>query len=148
LAFRGHFEYTLDAKNRLTVPSKFRAVLSDGVVLAKALDPCVSIWTAQGWDQFTDRGLVSRDPFNPDARALQRYFHAGSFDSQLDASGRIMIPPPLLEYAGLAKDVVVVGNFDSIEVWDKTRWSEYAKALDANAEQAARRLSGSHDTSD
>jgi transcriptional regulator MraZ len=148
LAFRGHFEYTLDAKNRLTVPSKFRAALSDGVVLAKGLDPCVSIRTQQGWDHFTERALSSRDPFSPDARRLQRYFHAGSFDVQLDSAGRIMIPSPLLEYAGLAKDVVVVGNFDEIEVWDKERWAAYERELDASAEQAARRLSGSHDTSD
>lgn len=146
MAFRGHFEYTLDAKNRLTVPAKFRAALSDGIVLARALDPCAAIWTTEGWDQFTARSLVSRDPFDPDARTLQHFFNSSSFDAQLDASGRVMIPPPLLEYAGLKKDVVVVGNLDSIEVWSKQGWADYAKHLDASAEQAARRLSGSRDT--
>ncbi len=147
MAFRGHFEYTLDAKNRLTIPSKFRAALSDGVVLAKSLDPCVSIWTAEGWDQFTERALGSRDPFSPDARKLQRYFHAGSFDAQLDSAGRIMLLPPLLKHGGLSKDVVVVGNFNSIEIWDSERWASYEKELDASAEQAAQRLSGTDDTS-
>lgn len=147
LAFRGHYDYTLDAKNRLTIPSKFRAALSDGVVLAKALDPCVSIWTPQGWEQFTERALGSRDLFNPDARKLQRYFHASSFDAQLDSAGRVMIPQPLLEHAGLGKEVVVVGNNDTLEVWDTSRWAGYAQELDASAEEAAQRLSGTNDTS-
>jgi MraZ protein len=117
------------------------------VVLAKALDPCVSIWTPQGWDQFTETALGTRDPFSPDARKLQRYFHAGSFDAQIDSAGRIMLPPPLLEHASLSKEVVVVGNFNTIEVWDRGRWREYERDLDQSAEAAAARLSGSHDTS-
>ncbi|MEX0992666.1 MAG: division/cell wall cluster transcriptional repressor MraZ [Solirubrobacterales bacterium] len=145
MAFRGQYEYTLDAKNRLTIPAKFRAALSDGVVLAKALDPCVAIWTPQGWEQFTERALSSRDPFSPDARKLKRYFHASSFDLQLDSAGRIMVPKQLLEYAGLGKEVVVVGNLDTIEAWDAARWRSYSQELDATAEQAAQRLSGSHD---
>jgi MraZ protein len=54
VAFRGHFEYSLDAKNRLTIPAKFRASFSDGLVLAKWLDPCVAIFTPDGFDQFND----------------------------------------------------------------------------------------------
>ena len=68
MAFRGHYEYTLDAKNRLTVPAKFRAALSDGVVLAKSLEACVQIWTPEGWERFSERAMGSRDPFNPKAR--------------------------------------------------------------------------------
>jgi MraZ protein len=142
LAFRGHYEYTLDAKNRLTIPAKFRAPLSDGVVLAKSLDTCVSIWTPSGWEEFTEMALKSRDPFNTGARQLARYFHAGSFDSQLDAAGRIMLPQPLIKHAGLSKDVVVVGNFDSIEVWDRGTWQSYERELDASASETAQRLAG------
>ena len=140
MAFRGHYEYTLDAKNRLTIPSKFRAALSDGVVLAKSLDTCVSIWPAAGWDEFTQRALKSRDPFSPEARQLQRYFHAGSFDSQIDASGRVMLPAPLLEHADLRKEVTVVGNFDSIEVWDRNAWQASERELDATVSDSAQRL--------
>src|SRR5881397_1410092 len=85
LAFRGHYEYTLDTKNRLTIPAKFRAALSGGVVLAKSLDTCISIWTLAGWEEFTDRAIKPRDPFSIETRRLQRYFHAGSFDAQLDS---------------------------------------------------------------
>jgi MraZ protein len=142
LAFRGHYEYTLDAKNRLTIPAKFRAALSGGVVLAKSLDPCVAIWTPTGWEEFTEKALKSRDPFNAEARQLGRYFHAGSFDVQLDSAGRIMLPPPLIKSAGLGKEVVVVGNYDSIEVWDREVWHSYERELDATASETAQRLAG------
>jgi MraZ protein len=142
LAFRGHYDYTLDAKNRLTIPAKFRAVLSNGVVLAKSLEPCVSIWTSASWDQFTERAIGSRDPFSPEARQLQRYFHAGSFDSQLDSAGRIMLPPPLIQHAGLRKEVVVVGNYNAIEVWNRETWRAYERELDATASETAERLAG------
>jgi MraZ protein len=142
LAFRGHYDYTLDAKNRLTIPAKFRAVLSDGVVLAKSLEPCVSIWTPSGWDEFTRRAIGPRDPFSPEARQLQRYFHAGSFDAELDSAGRIMLPQPLIAHARLQKEVAVVGNYDAIEVWSRERWQAYERELDATASETAERLAG------
>jgi MraZ protein len=140
LAFRGQYEYSLDAKNRLTVPSKFRAALSGGVVLAKSLEPCVSIWTPGGWEQFTERAVSSRDPFSAEARQLQRYFHASSFDAQLDSAGRIGIPQPLLRHAGLRKEVVIVGNYDSLELWDREAWQRYEQDADATAAESAQRL--------
>jgi MraZ protein len=140
LAFRGHYEYTLDAKNRLTIPAKFRAALSDGVILAKSLDACVSIWTVGGWEEFTQNAVKSRDPFHPEARQLQRYFHSSSFDAELDSAGRIMIPPPLIKHAGLKKEVVVVGNHDALEVWNRKAWQSYEKELDASASETAQRL--------
>jgi transcriptional regulator MraZ len=142
LAFRGHYEYTLDAKNRLTIPAKFRAALSDGVILAKSLDACVSIWTVGGWEEFTQSAVKSRDPFHPEARQLQRYFHSSSFDAELDSAGRIMIPPPLIKHAGLKKEVVVVGNYDSLEVWNRKDWLTYEKELDASASATAQKLAG------
>jgi transcriptional regulator MraZ len=142
LAFRGHYEYTLDAKNRLTIPAKFRAALSDGVVLAKSLDPCVSIWTPAGWEEFTNSALKSRDPFHPEARQLGRYFHSSSFDVQLDSAGRIMLPPPLINHAELHKEVVVVGNYDSLEVWSRKAWRSYERELGTSASETAQRLAG------
>lgn len=140
MAFRGHYEYTLDAKNRLTIPAKFRAALSDGVVLAKSLEACVGIWTPEGWERFSERAMGSRDPFDPRARLLGRYFHAGSYDSQLDAAGRIMLPPPLIEHADLQKELVVIGNGESIEVWAPEGWRLYTQDVDIQDEAA--RLAG------
>jgi MraZ protein len=140
LAFRGQYEHTLDAKNRLTIPSKFRAALSAGVVLAKSLDPCVTIWTPAAWEGYTERAIGSRDPFSREARQLQRYFHAGSFDAQLDSAGRIMLPQALIEHARLSRDVVVIGGGESAEVWDRDAWRAHEGELDEKAPDLAQRL--------
>jgi MraZ protein len=142
LAFLGQFEYTLDAKNRLTIPPKFRGALSDGVVLAKELDPCISIWPLTGWAQHTDQILGTRDRLDEDARDLQRLIHAGAFEGQLDAAGRIMLPHALIERVELRKDVTLIGNLDSIEVWDRELWARRQPELDEQASQIARRLAG------
>jgi MraZ protein len=143
LSFLGQYEHTLDAKNRLTIPSRFRAALSDGVILARSLDPCVSIYTPDGWERFTSEWIRTRDPFDPEARKVERHFHGGSFDTSLDAAGRIMLPPLLIERAGLAKEVVVVGCDDRIEVWDRDRWRSYEQDSDSTVGESAQRLASS-----
>ncbi len=129
MAFRGYFEHTLDAKNRLTVPSKFRAPLSDGLVLARAFEPCVAVWTPDGWESFTERFLSPLNPFSKKARRLQRFFHSGSFDAELDSAGRLMVPQPLTEYASIDKEVAVVGNQQCFELWNIDNWRSYETDL-------------------
>src|SRR5918998_4794468 len=101
MAFRGHFDYSLDAKNRLNVPPKFRAAFSDGVVLAKALEPCVAIWTPDGFEAFTSSFLQNLNPVSAERRKLTRYFAGSSFDVELDAAGRVTMNAPLLTHAGI-----------------------------------------------
>ena len=108
-SFRGTFDYTLDAKNRLTVPARFRAVLADGVVMAKSTEPCVQLWVPADYESVTSSALSSLNPLSPDARKLRRFFSANSHDTELDSAGRIGFPPFLLEHASLDKDVVVTG---------------------------------------
>ena len=141
MAFLGQFEYTLDAKNRLTIPPKFRGALSDGVVLAKELDPCVSIWPVNAWVQHTEQLLGSRDQLDEDTRDLQRLLHAGAFEAQLDAAGRIMLPQSLIERVGPARDVTLIGNLNLIEIWGREQWSKRQPELDAQANEIAKRLS-------
>jgi MraZ protein len=129
LAFRGAFDYTLDAKNRLTVPAKFRATLSEGVVLAKGVEPCVALWRASDYEAFIDRALSNMNPMSPDYQKLQRYYNANAFDAELDGAGRVMVPPKLMAHAGLTKDVVVSGAGDCLEVWDRYRWSSHDEEL-------------------
>jgi len=129
MIFRGTFDYSLDAKNRLTVPARFRAALSEGVVLAKGLERCVALWTPKGYDDYTQSSLAGFHPLSPDAQKLKRFFAANSLDTDLDAAGRVMIPPFLLEHAGLLKEVVVTGSGDALEIWARKTWSEYNDAL-------------------
>ena len=129
MAFRGTFDYSLDAKNRLTVPAKFRASLSDGVVLAKGIEPCVAIWPPAAYDAYTQSALQGMHPVSAEAQKLKRFFAANSLDTDLDAAGRVMIPPFLLEHAGLSKEVVVTGAGDALEIWNRATWADYNAAL-------------------
>jgi MraZ protein len=98
LAFRGHFEHSLDAKNRLSIPARFRAAFSSGTVLAKDFEPCVAVWTADAHETIVERALGALNPLSKDYRDLSRYFQGNSFDTELDASGRVILPAPLLEH--------------------------------------------------
>jgi len=130
LTFRGSFEHALDAKHRLTIPVKFRGALSDGVVLAPSHEVeegaprTVAIWTPEAYDAFTQSSLEGLNPFSPKARELKRFFFNASFDTELDAANRVMIPTPLLDYAGLSKEVMVTGSGECLEVWDRTRYAQ------------------------
>ena len=131
MSFRGTFEHALDAKHRLTVPAKFRAALAGGVVLAASHEAtpgsprCVSIWTPDGYDAFTAATLSGLNPVSPKARELKRFFFNSSFDAELDSANRLMIPPPLMRYGALDKDVVVTGSGECIEVWDRSAYDGY-----------------------
>jgi MraZ protein len=132
MVFRGTFDYSLDAKNRLTVPARFRVALSEGVVLAKSLERCVALWTQSGYDAYTQSSLASFHPLSPDAQKLKRFFSANSFDTELDSAGRVMLPAFLLEYAGLSKEVVVTGSGDALEIWDRAVWADYNATLSSD----------------
>ena len=129
MAFRGTFDYSLDAKNRLTVPAKFRAALSDGVVLNKGVDGCVEIWRPGDYESFTAEALQGFHRLSEEGRKLRSYFGANSMDTELDSAGRVGVPTFLLEHAGLNKEVVVVGAEDCLQVWDRAKWASYNEAL-------------------
>jgi MraZ protein len=140
MAFRGHFDYSLDAKNRLNVPAKFRAAFSSGVVLAKALEPCVAVWAPDTFERWTESFLSNLNPVSPERRKLTRYFAGSSFDAELDSAGRVTLNNALLEHAGISKDVVVVGNLDHLEIWDRDRFNEDQQALNAEVAGIAESL--------
>jgi len=129
LAFRGHFDYSLDAKNRLTVPTKFRASFSSGIVLAKGLEPCITVWVPEEFDNWTNSFLSNLNPVSAERRKLTRFFAGSSFDVELDSAGRVTLNAPLLAHAGIAKEVVMVGNLDHLEVWDRKTWESDQKQL-------------------
>ena len=129
MAFRGHFEYALDAKNRLNVPAKVRAAFSGGVVLAQGLEPCVTIWVPDEFERWTQSFLANLNPLSPERRKLTRYFAGTSFDAELDSAGRVTLNPALIDHAGIDREVMIVGNLDHLEVWDRRRWAEERDSL-------------------
>jgi MraZ protein len=131
VAFRGTFDHTLDAKNRLTVPARYRSALADGVVLAMPVDlePCIGLWRPQDYERYTERALAELPPLSPRLSELERFFYGSSQDTELDGAGRVMVPSFLCEHAGLSRDVVVVGAGDRLELWDRQKWNGHRPAL-------------------
>jgi MraZ protein len=135
LSFRGTFDHALDAKHRLTIPSKFRAALANGVVLAaspetsKQAPRSIAIWTPEAYDSYTAAALAGLNPISPDARELKRFFFNNSHDAELDSANRVMIPAPLMRYAGLDKEVVVTGSGECLEVWDRAAYAAYNEGV-------------------
>jgi MraZ protein len=146
LIFRGTFEHALDAKHRLTVPAKFRAALASGAVLAaspeidEASPRCVSIWRPEDFEVYVDRMLGAHNPGSPVVRQLERFFFNNSAEAELDSANRLMIPPNLLRYGNLGKDVVVAGSGRCLEVWDRARFEAYQEGVLARIPELTARL--------
>jgi MraZ protein len=140
LAFRGHYEHSLDAKNRLSIPAKFRAAFSSGVVLAKDPEPCVAVWTPETHESIIERALGGLNPMGSEYRKLSRFYQGNSFEVELDAAGRVTLPPPLLAHASVDREVVVVGVGDHLEVWSRERWAGQQRGLDAEIVEVTERL--------
>lgn len=132
MAFRGNYEHSLDAKNRLTIPSRLREDLGGGIVIGQSLEPCAAIWTPAGFDSYTDGFLSGLHPLSEEARDLTAYFSGNSFDSELDKTGRVMVPGNLLRHARIERDVVVVGAHDHIQLWNPESWSQRSDSVAAN----------------
>jgi MraZ protein len=141
MAFRGHFDQTLDAKNRLNVPAKLRSAFSDGLVLMKSHDaPCVAIFTPEGFDSFSDKFLPRLNPMSPKYQKLTRYLAGSSFDMELDSGGRVTLNGVLLAHAGIEKDVVLIGAHDRLELWSRQRWEQQEDALPGEVAEIAQDL--------
>jgi MraZ protein len=127
--FGGHYEHSLDAKNRLSIPARFRAAFSSGVVLGLEADPCLTAWEPAAHSENIKRSLAEVNPLSAKYRRIRRFYQGNSFPLELDASGRVTLPPPLLAHANIDKEVVVVGVGDHLELWDQGRWLEEQQAL-------------------
>jgi len=125
VAFRGSFEFTLDSKNRLTIPAKFRGRFAEGVTLARMRDvgDCVSIWSTPEFDAYVETLLSACHPLSEEREALARFYGANSHDAEIDGAGRVIVPIRMLEGARIAKDVVVNGVTNRLEVWSRDTWA-------------------------
>ena len=141
----GHHDHTLDDKNRLTLPARYRNSFADGIVLTLALDRCVYAYTRADWDRLVAKRLGTLDPLRRDDRRMQRFFFASAVEGELDKQGRVMVPAPLAKHAGLGRDVVVAGVYDHLEIWDRAAWRAEMDEVEGSAEHVAERLAQKRD---
>lgn len=137
----GEFVQRLDAKNRVTLPAKFRPRFADGVVVTKGLDGCLDVFNREQWESFVAARLGHLDPFSRESRRVSRFLYAGASETELDGQGRVMLPQPLLQHAGLSKDIVVAGVHNKLEIWDLEKWKRQLEELEGSMEDVAERLS-------
>ena len=141
----GEHEHTLDDKNRLTLPARFRDEFQDGGVVTRGMDGCLSIYTRDAWEHFVTVRLEGLDPFSREARQLSRFLFAGAAEAEPDKQGRIMLPAALVKHAKLSREVVVAGIRDHLEIWDRAAWRVHPEDVEGSAELVAERLAAKSD---
>jgi len=124
--FKGRYEHSIDAKGRLSIPSRFRETLSeryDSSLVVTAYGSCLIAYPTAEWQRLEER-VAALPEFNKDTRAFLRFFYSSAADCPIDRLGRILLPATLREHAGLDREVVLVGVLRQVEIWSRQSWDE------------------------
>lgn len=125
--FRGVNNVKLDAKGRMAIPTRYRERLQDRcggqLVVTVDRDHCLLMYPLPDWEEI-ERKLVKLPSFNAQARRLQRLLVGHATEIEMDSHGRVLLPPPLREFASLDKSAVMLGQGNKFEIWDEASWNE------------------------
>lgn len=122
----GEYFHNIDAKGRVILPAKFRELLGEQMIITKGLDGCLAGYHMDEWKILEDK--IKRLP-NAKSRNLKRFLFSSASHASIDKQGRILIPPNLRKYAGLEKEIMVIGTSSNIEIWDKQKWADLCDEL-------------------
>jgi MraZ protein len=141
--FYGEHEHTIDKKGRLIIPSRFRESLKeydiDNLYITRGLDKCLFMFTENEWK--SQESKFKAMPFtNPESRKFNRLYFSGASQIECDKQGRILIPKYLKDYAGIKRDVVIIGVSNRIEIWSKEDWSAYYSNSKESFEDVAEKI--------
>jgi len=129
--FMGEFHHNIDDKGRLVIPNKFRNELGNQFVLARGLEKCLYVYSLSEWNKLVSK--LNTLPFTKkDARTFTRTFFSGATECEFDKQGRINITSPLVNYAGISKECMIIGANDRIEIWSEQSWNDF---MDINSEK-------------
>jgi MraZ protein len=138
--FRGRKHLTLDAKGRMVMPAKYRDRLLGGcsgqLVITVDRAPCLLLYPLPEWEE-VEKKLAGLSSTNAKARRLKRFLMGNAEDCEMDGQGRVLLPAQLREFAGLNKQVVLVGQGNKFELWDEPRWNEQNEAWLAENDEDA-----------
>ncbi len=135
----GEFTHTLDNKNRLTLPKKFKNALGKKVFLTRGLDRSLFLYSQNEWRRITEK-ISALSMTDENSRGFSRFFFAGASEIDVDKSGRILIPEHLKKFAYMNKEVVLTGVQSRVELWDKNMWIKYSKKMEENGDIMANKL--------
>ena len=136
----GEYIHSIDDKNRLSLPAKFRQKMGKKVVVTPGLDGCLYVLSEKEWSAFSEKLLSTSSDFRADNRSFNRYMLGGASEAEVDSIGRILIPESLKSHAGLKDKVAVVGVGARAEIWDEKRWNGYKKSVETQADTLAEKL--------
>ena len=128
--FLGTYTPRLDEKSRLILPAKFREELAEGLVLTRGQERCIYVFSARKFERVHEQ-MRSAPLSSRQARDYIRVFLSGASDEVPDKQGRVTVPAPLRQYAGLDRDVTVIGAGTRVEIWDSESWNTYLAEQEA-----------------
>lgn len=135
----GEYLHTVDDKNRVSLPSKFRKEIGKTVVITRGLDNCLFLYPVSEWQRIAEQ-LSNLGIAKSDQRGINRFMLAGAVEMTVDSIGRILIPEYLKQFAGLGTEIVFAGVHNRIEIWNHKKWESYKKAIEKEAEKLSEKL--------
>jgi len=141
--FRGQFKYSVDSKGRISIPAKLRRHVApdanETFVMTKGTATCIDIYPLDQWQHIEEK-LLKLNPFNPDDAKFIRMISQFASEDSMDSQARILIPQPLIEYAKIEKEVLILGALKKIEVWNPKIYEEYINQTGESYEQIAAKV--------
>ena len=135
----GEYTHTVDEKNRVSLPVRFRKEVGKKVVVTHGLDNCIFLYAITEWTVIAGK-LSGLGIGQSDTRGFNRFMLAGAVEIEVDSIGRILIPDFLKKFAGLSEKVIFTGVHNRVEIWDSERWNEYKKRIEKQADKLAEKL--------
>lgn len=135
----GEYHHNIDDKGRLTIPSKFRDDLGEKFVITRGLENCLFAYSLEDFQKIVAE--LQKIPFTKkDARQFMRFFLSGATTVEFDKQGRINISSPLISYAELKKECIIIGTGDRLEIWSSNNWNDFFDSTKDNMSDIAENL--------
>ncbi|MCX6703590.1 MAG: division/cell wall cluster transcriptional repressor MraZ [Candidatus Zambryskibacteria bacterium] len=135
----GEYTHSIDEKNRVSLPAKFRSEMGKKLVLTPGLDNCLFIFTLKEWSTIEQK-LNQSSLLQADNRSFNRFMFGGAVEAEVDSIGRILVPDFLRDRASLKSKVVLIGVSNRVEMWNEKAWGEYKKVVEKQADTLAEKL--------
>ncbi len=138
----GEFTHTIDDKNRISLPSKFRQTMGKKIVITPGLDQCLFVFTEKEWKLIAEKLAQNASMLSSDMRSFTRYMFGGASEVEVDNIGRVLVPDFLKDRANLKNKVVWIGVQNRLEIWNEKSWTDYKRQVEKQADGLAEKLSG------
>lgn len=137
--FMGEYHHSIDDKGRLIIPAKFRSELGDKFIITRGIENCLFAYPEKRWEEIVHK-LESLPFTKKDARNFTRFFLSGATVAEFDKQGRVNITSPLINYASIEKDCVIIGTGDRLEIWSEDAWNSFFNSASINMSDIAENL--------